>query len=377
MTPPRLVDGGAALALDLDGRPVRFHAIWLRDNARDPATRDPATGQRQITMLDLPRETWIEAAEWAGGRLQLRFGPDGKRADYDPAWLAAHAYDKPAPASTGWTGTLVTRWDAAAAQALPIAEYGEVRGDPAALRAWLAMVRRYGFARLRGAPVAPGIACAVASLFGYVRETNYGRAFDVRVEARPNNLAYTDRALQPHTDNPYRDPVPGLQILACLQSDAPGGETILVDGFMLAKQLQAEDPDGFGLLAGHCARFAYSGAHGVRLEAKKPMIELGTDGELVAIRFNNRSAAPLVDVPYDRMADYYAAYRGLAELVEAPAYHLSFRLAPGELVLFDNLRILHGREAFGPGGGRRLEGCYVDRDGLLSTLTALEEARSD
>lgn len=374
MTPPRLLDGGAAVALDLHGRTLRFHALWLRDNALDPATRDPATGQRHVTMLDLPAQTRIERAQWANGRLHLRFGPDGKHADYDPFWLAAHAYDGPAPPPRGWTGAMVTRWDAAAAETLSIADYEKVRDDPAALRDWLAMVRRYGFARLRGAPAAPGIACAVAGLFGYVRETNYGRSFDVRVEAMPNNLAYTDRALQPHTDNPYRDPVPGLQILACLQSDAPGGETILVDGFKLAGQLDAADPDGFDLLAGHCARFAYAGAQGVRLEAKKPLIELGVDGELIAIRFNNRSAAPLVDIAYDRMADYYAAYRRLAELVETSAFRLRFRLAPGELILFDNLRILHGREAFGVGGMRWLEGCYADRDGLLSTLAALEEA---
>jgi gamma-butyrobetaine dioxygenase len=123
----------------------------------------------------------------------------------------------------------------------------------------------------------------------------------------------------------------------------------------------------------HCARFEYAGAPGARLRAKRPIIELGADGELIAIRFNNRSAAPTVDVPFDDMADYYAACRRLAELVEDPALALTFRLAPGELFIVDNLRILHGRSAFSGGGERWLQGCYADCDGLYSTLAALEE----
>ncbi|HLN69345.1 MAG TPA: HD domain-containing protein [Streptosporangiaceae bacterium] len=56
-------------------------------------------------------------------------------------------------------------------------------------------------------PAEPGTVLEVAASFGFVRETNYGRLFDVRVEPRPGNLAYTSRRILPHTDNPYRDPV--------------------------------------------------------------------------------------------------------------------------------------------------------------------------
>ena len=49
----------------------------------------------------------------------------------------------------------------------------------------------------------------VVDLFGYVRETNYGRVFDVKIEPDPANLAFTSRRIGMHTDNPYRDPGPG------------------------------------------------------------------------------------------------------------------------------------------------------------------------
>lgn len=65
----------------------------------------------------------------------------------------------------------------------------------------------------------------VVALFGYVRETNYGRHFEVRTTVNPTNLAYTGLGLQAHTDNPYRDPVPSIQVLYCLESSAAGGKT--------------------------------------------------------------------------------------------------------------------------------------------------------
>jgi len=374
MTPAiRVIEEGAALEIELGGEALRFHAMWLRDNARDAATRSPSNGQRLITLLDIPAESQIAEAGWRDGVIALRFAPDDKTATFEADWLLAHAYDRPMPAMTGWTGGDIVRWDATLRGLVPLEDYQALRDDAGVRRRWLESIRRYGFARLAGVPVEAGSVASVAELFGYVRETNYGRVFDVRAEVNPNNLAYTNIGLQAHTDNPYRDPVPGLQILACLQNSVEGGGSIVVDGFTVAARLQAESPDGFALLSGYCARFEYAGSAGVRLRSKRPLIELGPDGELIAVRFNNRSAAPFVDIPYDLMADYYAAYRRMAELIEDPALAVRFRLEPGELFIVDNQRVLHARDEFTGGGERWLQGCYADKDGLLSSLAALEE----
>ena len=374
---PRLLDGGAGLEVRLDGKLRRFHAIWLRDNAQDAATRSPGNSQRLITLLDIPRETHIADAQWVGRRLSLRIEPEGKVVAFDPEWLLAHAYDGWAAPGVGWTGPHIARWDAGLAAQLPAETYEAVRVDRQARRRWLNAVRRHGFALMTQAPTTSGAVCQVAELFGHVRETNYGRWFDVRAEVDPSNLAYTSLGLQAHTDNPYRDPAPTLQILACLENTAEGGESLIVDGFKAAERLQAETPRGFERLAGYCARFEYAGSRGVRLRSKRPIIELGPDGELLAIRFNNRSAAALTDIPYDDMADYYTAYRRRAELIEDPALAVTFKLAPGDLFIVDNLRVLHGRRAFTGGGARWLQGCYADKDGLLSTLAALEDNSAD
>jgi len=372
---PRLLEGGAAIELLLGGTPRRFHAMWLRDNARDAETRSPGNGQKLITLLDIPSDTRIAEAGWSGEALTVRFEPEGKIVGFDPDWLLAHAYDKVPPPAAGWTGDAVTRWDSSLC--LPPEDYSAVAAGKAARLRWLANVRRYGFARLTGAPAAPGMVTDVAGLFGYVRETNYGRLFDVRAEINPSNLAYTNLGLQAHTDNPYRDPAPSLQILGCLENGVEGGESVVVDGFKVAEILQAESPEGFDLLSRHCARFDYSGSKGVRLRSKRPLIELGPDGELIAIRFNNRSAAAFTDIPYDKMAAYYAAYRRMAELVEDPSLAVRFKLAPGDMFIVDNLRVMHARTAITTSGSRWLQGCYADRDGLLSTLAAGEEEGTD
>ncbi len=238
-----LLDGGSAARLTwTSGESARFHAIWLRDNALDAATRSPGNGQRLIALSDIPRETTLGAASaTASGDLAVTFRPEEKAVVFPAAWLVAHRYDREAPPAKGWVDPGIALWDASFGASVPAGRFVEIAANRDALRRWLADIRRYGFALLSGVPCEPGALCQVAELFGYVRETNYGRWFDVRATVDPNNLAYTNLGLQAHTDNPYRDPVPTLQLLACLENTVEGGESTVVDGFMAATKLRQEN----------------------------------------------------------------------------------------------------------------------------------------
>ena len=70
------------------------------------------------------------------------------------------------------------------------------------------------------------------------------------------------------------------------------------------------------------------------------------------------------------METYYAAYRRLGEIIDDPAMEVTFRLNPGESFVVDNTRVLHARNGYSGAGTRWLQGCYADKDGLLSTLAA-------
>ena len=108
------------------------------------------------------------------------------------------------------------------------------------------------------------------------------------------------------------------------------------------------------------------------LQSRRPMIELVPDGELIGVRFNNRSTATISDVPFTDMETYYAAYRRMGEIIDDPAMEVTFRLEPGESFLLDNRRVLHARKGYSGSGKRWLQGCYADMDSLNSKLAVLE-----
>ncbi len=365
---------GQILTLTTPDGPLRFHAMWLRDNAWDDDTRAPGNGQRLVALRDIPADTKMSGVAVNGSAVDVTFVPEGKTITYVVNWLVQNAYDRPAPTQNGWLSAELEPWDARLMGSVPVGDFAAMSQNADALRDWLALVNRYGFGKLVNGPIEDGALFKVVDLFGYVRETNYGPKFEVRTEVNPTNLAFTGLGLQAHTDNPYRDPVPSVQVLYCLESSAAGGENMVVDGFACALRLRDENPDYFTALSSYCARFEYAGEDGVCLRSRRPMIELAPDGEIIAVRFNNRSLAAVTDVPFDQMQTYYAAYRRFGEIIDDPAMEVTFRLEPGEAFVVDNTRVLHARKAYSGTGTRWLQGCYSDKDGLRSTYAAMRRA---
>jgi gamma-butyrobetaine dioxygenase len=378
--------GSADLELTVDGRRLRFPAVWLRDNCPCTGCMDSRSGQKFVDITDLPAGLAVAAAEEAGDCVAVTYAPDRHRSVFSRAWLAGHALDRYGDGD-GRTEDDKELWLAAdldRGAARPEASWPRYLAEPAERIGSLAAVMRLGFVLLHDVPPAPGMVLQVAASFGYVRETNYGSLFDVRVEPAPDNLAYTSREILPHTDNPYRDPVPTVQLLHCLRAavkgdgEAGGGDTGLVDGFAAAAALRAEDRAAFDVITGTTVSFGYRD-NGTELRASQPLIQLSPRGRVREVRFNNRSAQPL-RLPYADVTAFYAAYQRWAELLGQPERRLNLRLAPGDCLIFDNTRMLHARTAFsmpagaGASGGRHLQGCYADLDGLASTLAVLRRA---
>jgi gamma-butyrobetaine dioxygenase len=306
--------------------------------------------------------------------LHVTFGPDGHQAVFTRTWLAGYAmsevYRRSEDAKRLWSardfpgGPPVHSWQAYASS------------DGVRLRC-LRELLSTGFMLLRGVPRVPGAITDVVSSFGYVRETNHGRLFDVRIEAAPANLASAGLPIPPHTENPYRDPVPTLQALHCLGSSAGGGETGLLDGFRGAAQLRAEDPAAFDCLTRTLVTFGYADAN-AQLRASRPMIGLNQSGMIREIRYNSTSMEPmrprsgvLPGEAAEEMHEFYVAYRAFAAILARPSGTLRFSLAPGDCLVFDNTRILHSRTGSSAAERRHLQGCYADIDGVESTVAVL------
>jgi len=367
----KVINSGKAILLSRkNGSQIRYHSTWLRDNSNDPETRDKNNGQRLISISDIPVNTYIESAslDKKGKNITVKFLPKKKQVKFSSSWLEFHAYDKKRNNSKVWIDPDLKTWSKNSLKRIPVINYKKAKSNKKLLLNWLKSLHYYGFAKITGCEKKSGTVIKIAKLFGYVRETNYGKWFNVKSKTNAVNLAYTNLGLQAHTDNPYRDPVPTIQILHCLKSSTKGGDSKVVDGFNAALRLKKESKKYFDLLTKYTSRFEFKGKKNVHLKSCFPMIALSPDKKLTAIHFNNRSIAPIRDVPYNEMLNYYKAYRKFSNIIDDPKMAVTFKLNPGDCFLVDNTRVLHARTPYSSKGSRWLQGCYADKDGLLSTI---------
>jgi alpha-ketoglutarate-dependent taurine dioxygenase len=346
-----------------------YGSVWLRDN--DPVNRDPLTGQRLVSLLDLPRAPQLQAAEpQPAGHLTLSWD-DGKTSVFPLRWLRAFDHGlriSPRPARLPWMGQ--------SAEAFAWCDYSEWIANPATREDWLYYVGRDGLAFLRDVPIEEGAAEAallrIAASISVGGETNDSRLFDFCIVPETSNNGYIIPPPPVYTDHPYRDPVPGFQLLHCLSAAGHGGESVFVDGMAVAERLRARDPDAFTTLSQIPILYRFEE---LALANERTMLEVDTQGEFRAIYYDDRSIAPL-PLKGPRLKKYYAAYRQLAELLHEPARSVACRLQPGDLVLFDNTRILHGHAALSA-GARHFQGYHLDADGPYSALAMLSRRQRD
>lgn len=328
-------------------------ALWIRERAQDETQVDQRTRQRLMNPHLLPVDLSITNASVSDDTLSIGFS-DGYQGDYHVPTLLS--------------GVNQTTQDEPKTQAWQVADNLDLTYDWAAVgddeKTFFNSVNdflTYGYIILKNTPTEAQSILDIATKYGFVRDTNFGRYFEVYSRPDANDLAYTPHAIGPHTDNPYRDPVPGIQLLHCLVNDTSGGFSTLVDSITVAETLKAEDPKGYQLLSQIAVRFRFFD-NDTELVGYHPIIEEDHNGNIIGIHYSPRlDDLPLLDEP--SLQAYQAARKRLSELLEDPRFEKKFKLDPGELMMFDNNRVLHGRTSFDPSEGHRhLQGCYIDRD---------------
>ncbi len=367
-------------------------AIWLRYNCPCSKCRDPATGERLVGITSLASEVSVVSAQRSGNVIEVVFGPDGHQASFDAWWLGqfgtvdgGSATVHPGPVTSGApsqarggddsrTEDAKRLWAAAdIATSFPQGSWQLLQTEAAHRKACLEAVLRDGFIVLRDVPAEPGMLLTVARRFGFVRQTENGPLVDVRVSARPSSSTFTSQAMTPRTGVAFRDPVPTLQLMHCLEQVAEGGESVVVDGFHAAATLRDERPRAFSVLAGTEATFAYADAAS-DLRATRPVIGVNSRGRIREIRVDAGLMQPL-RMPAAEVVEFYDAYRAFAELIARPSQAATFKLRSGDCVVLDNTRILIGRTAFTSTTRRHMQLCWADLDGVTSALALLRRAQ--
>ncbi len=221
-------------------------------------------------------------------------------------------------------------------------------------------IERDGFVVITDCPPRESSVETVAKRFGYVRRTIFGDVWTFAANAAMADSAYSDETLRPHTDGTYSHDAPGLQMLLCLEYEATGGESVLVDGRRIFEQIA---PEHRATLTAVSVPGEYQG-DGVHLRAERPVFRV-RDDVLQQVSFNNYDRAPF-RLDDAAMARFYDALRAFEALASDESMQWRRVLRPGEMLVFDNWRLLHGRTEFT--GQRTMTGCYVNREDFESCL---------
>jgi len=350
-----------------DGRESVYHYIWLRDNCRCHECVHPVTLERSLFTASIPPDIRPHELAWETPDTLRVVWPDGHLSRYCSAWLREYGHppsvragDRPEPRL--WGGELADR--------LPSFGHAEVVGSEAGLLRFMESFRDHGFARVRGVPAVPREVAHFAEHVAYVREIIFGRVHEVVSLADAYNVAQTGVELKPHTDLPSYHWPPSVQLIHCLENQARGGDSIVVDGFHCAAALRRERPQAFETLTRVAVPFRLYASDGDTL-ARAPIIQLDTEGRVCTFRFSNQLLQPL-DIPAGRVEPFYDAYRALSRLVVEPRNQVRFRLERGDMMVLHGHRVMHGRAAFDPESGpRHLQDVYMEFDDFMGRIRLL------
>ena len=351
-----------------DGLSFRAYALWLRENA--PAIGfDEHIREGLLDPAELPDpDVLIGATVDTDGAMVLRWA-DANPTRMHPGWLRYVAEGRlgageAIPAYEPWTASIVEP---------PTLDGVDVLSCARTQKHWLRHLVRSGICRLTRTPANEGFLEALIATVGPIRGSNFGTIFHVRSSAEPDSTAYTGLKLGQHTDLPTRESPPGYQFLHCLANSVSGGSSRMTDGLAVTRALANEEPEAYELLTNENWVFmnrAVDAEH--RWEG--PVIEPHLDGRPLTLRaFYPVRSAPRM--PDEKVPAAYRALKIFSHYAHDERFQITFSFRRGDLVGFDNRRVLHGRDAFdGTHGSRFLAGCYVDHDEIYSRLRVLERS---
>jgi gamma-butyrobetaine dioxygenase len=347
-----------------DGIRSGFDTSWLQDNCDcgkclHPTSKEPLL---HYTEKDFGG---IDSVDKGANGLTIMWN-DGHVGFYSNGWLRAHSIDV-IESSPG--GRLAVPWEVATFK-MPTYKYLDLE-QPRVFYDALSDLEKDGVVVFTDVPRKDRQVVQFAERIGAIRSTTFGPYFDVLAKIDPNSNAYTALALHPHTDLAHHDFPPAYQLLHFMESEAKGGLSTFVDGLAVIAALSAEKPEVFRQLTRPVYNFRFQDENSDHYY-RGAIIELDARSESHQIRLDLTVMAPII-ASVDEVRIARAAIKVLFEYVTDPRFQYKCRLNAGDLVVFANTRLLHGRTAFDSATGKRhLQGCYLDRCEVMSRMQVLK-----
>ena len=346
-----------------DNTSTYYNRFWLRENSPDPQTTHPDSREQLINLLSIPDDLCIKCAEITGsGKVRIVWSPENKESFYDYSWLrfwGENRFNK----QVGLPKQEL--WKNFSDKGLPKVTWSKENQNECLLK-WLQHLKVFGLSLLKGVGSSPKGLEEILETFAIIKESNFGKIFDVKFEEEPISNAYTNIELPLHGDLCTRQFMPKYQFLHCLENSTEAGESLLADGFMLAKILKEKDPFAYNSLTKIDVHFINK-AENSDYQWVEKVINLNKSGEVTEMRLSPWLRGPVCGNKEEE-EHFYKAFRTFMKLAEDTDFQEKIKLEKGDILGFNNTRILHGRNAIGKGGKRWLRGCYMDGDDVDSTL---------
>tara|TARA_B100001123_G_C15246573_1_gene1001161 strand:- start:400 stop:1530 length:1131 start_codon:yes stop_codon:yes gene_type:complete len=362
---------GSALDIEWsDGKKSNFNFMWLRDNC--PSDMDEDTRERTFNILDVSVNIYpLEYKIKLDGKLEIKWSEGNHTSHYDPSWLRKNCYTlkkKYISPYQLWDNKLNSNLESISI------DYNKVMKNDEGLINWLNLLNEKGISIIKNAPTEKNSGFKILNRISHIRQTFFDTPFEVISIPKPNNLAYTSKALVNHMDLPYYEMPPGYQFLHCLVNKATGGISRAVDGFCVADYLKRNDPEIFNTLTNVPVVFVNRDyTQDKKRIYHSPEITLNKDGDYNDIRFSVPTMG-IMDCSPKEMEKFYKAHHKFGKLLHDKRFLLEFKLQEGDIFCFNNRRVLHGRTEYDSNSGHRhLQGYYLDRDEIISRLNFLNK----
>jgi trimethyllysine dioxygenase len=348
-----------------DGTTTTYPWIWLRDHAHDEETFHPITMQRNIHTASIDPDIAATEVSLANGDVAITWN-GGDSSSIPVAFLAQFRAPSTASVSLGIDPIL---WDAEMIGTGPRTPYEDIMNSDEGMLDWLTKVAAYGFGLAVGVPATGEATKELLEKVAYIRRSIFGGFWEFEADMSKADTAYTNIELLSHTDATYSNDAP-VQLLHCLYFEGTGGESTIADSFRVAAELKKENPRHYETLSTVLVPGQYIG-DGSHLMAARPLLRHDHEGNLVQVSFNNADRAPFL-LPADEMVAFYDAIRAFDRLSNEHRLQWRHQLEPGEAMLFDNWRVMHGRASYS--GGRKLCGAYLNHEDFESKIRMLQAA---
>ncbi|OCT51423.1 gamma-butyrobetaine dioxygenase [Cladophialophora carrionii] len=383
------------MLLDARGKPI-ISPILARDACKCADCIDPSDRQRNFSYANIPTDISFSSVSRnpKTGESLVRWRNDipphspGKASIFDPDTVASLEKTFRNPL---WSLYNVPQrlWDSESfTRETNRIDFNEYQNDDDALADTMYLLWRDGLVFVDGVPESDASVSQIVTRIGPLMNTFYGTTWDVKSVPDAKNVAYTAKYLGFHMDLLYMREPPAFQFLHCIHNESVGGESRFADTFKAVDLLYARDPAKVVALMDQHIRYEYDNDGYFYSDSKPTILRLSELNVPKRPTHNAQSPAFMSDVgrvhwsppfvgdlqqtQHDELVRLVSASKAFSDILERPDMVVQEKMDSGTCVIFDNLRVVHARNAFDLNSGRRwLKGAYLGRQDFVSRASGL------